>query len=59
MIGRFDMDQMFNNSHILAWLSYFAESTELDLEHVKILDITKKNIDAASRIHHCALFGTR
>ena len=43
MIGRFDMDQMFNNSHILAWLSYFAESTDLDLEHVKILDITKKN----------------
>ena len=34
---------VFNNSHILAWLQYFSENTEVDLEHVKILDITRKN----------------
>lgn len=34
---------MFNNSHVLAWLEYFSDSTEVDLEHVKILDITRKN----------------
>lgn len=37
------MDQIFNNSNILSWLQYFNENTELDLEHVKILDITRKN----------------
>ena len=36
-------EQLFNNSHVLAWLGYFAENTEVDLEHVKILDITRKN----------------
>lgn len=36
-------NQLFNNSHVLAWLEYFAENTEVDLEHVKILDITRKN----------------
>ena len=35
--------QMFSNSHILAWLQYFAEHTPIDLEKVKILDITRKN----------------
>ncbi len=34
---------IFNNSHVLAWLQYFSDNTEVDLEHVKILDITKKN----------------
>ncbi len=34
---------LFTNSHILAWLTYFSENTEIDLEHVKILDITRKN----------------
>lgn len=34
---------MFNNSHVLAWLSYYADNTDVDLEHVKILDITRKN----------------
>lgn len=34
---------MFNNSHVLAWLEYFSNNTEVDLEHVKILDITRKN----------------
>ena len=34
---------MFNNSHVLSWLEYFSDNTEVDLEHVKILDITRKN----------------
>lgn len=34
---------MFNNSHVLAWLEYFSNHTDVDLEHVKILDITRKN----------------
>lgn len=37
------MDTIFTNAHILSWLQYFASGAELDLEHVKILDITKKN----------------
>lgn len=36
-------NQIFSNTHVLAWLQYFSENTDLDLEHVKILDITKKN----------------
>ncbi len=36
-------DYMFNNTHVLAWLKYYAENSEVDLEHVKILDITRKN----------------
>lgn len=35
--------RLFNNSHILAWLEYFAAHTPVDLEKVKILDITRKN----------------
>lgn len=34
---------LFSNAHILAWLQYFSDHTEVDLEHVKILDITRKN----------------
>lgn len=34
---------LFSNSTILAWLEYYAEQADLDLEKVKILDITKKN----------------
>ena len=37
------MEQIFTNSHVIAWLSYFADNTDVDLEHVKILDITRKN----------------
>ena len=38
------MDTIFTNAHILSWLQYFAGNLpEMDLEHVKILDITKKN----------------
>lgn len=36
-------NHMFNNAHVLAWLEYFSNNTEVDLEHVKILDITRKN----------------
>lgn len=35
--------RLFSNSHILAWLQYFSEHTPVDLEKVKILDITRKN----------------
>ncbi len=35
--------QIFTNEVILSWLQYFAKNTMLDLEHVKIIDITKKN----------------
>ena len=35
--------QIFTNDVILAWLQYYAKNTEIDLEHVKIIDITKKN----------------
>ncbi|MBR1780101.1 MAG: precorrin-6B methylase [Oscillospiraceae bacterium] len=37
------MDHLFTNAHILAWLQYFSDNTEVDLERVKILDITRKN----------------
>ncbi len=36
-------NQMFNNSHILAWLQYFSDNAPVDLEKVKLLDITRKN----------------
>ena len=36
-------NQMFTNTHILSWLQYFSEHTQVDLEKVKILDITRKN----------------
>jgi precorrin-6B methylase 2 len=35
--------QLFNNSHILAWLEYYSQHTQVDLEQVKILDITRRN----------------
>lgn len=35
--------QIFTNEVILSWLQYFAKNTTLDLEHVKMIDITKKN----------------
>ena len=36
-------NNLFTNAHILAWLQYFSDQTEVDLERVKILDITRKN----------------
>lgn len=35
--------QIFTNDVILAWLQYYSKNTTIDLEHVKIIDITKKN----------------
>ena len=35
--------QIFTNEVILSWLQYYAKNTSLDLEHVKMIDITKKN----------------
>lgn len=36
-------EQIFTNEVILSWLQYYAGNTTVDLEHVKIIDITKKN----------------
>lgn len=38
-----DNQQMFNNSSVLSWLQYYSERTQVDLQKVKILDITRKN----------------
>lgn len=35
--------QIFTNEVIISWLQYYSQRTTLDLEHVKILDITRKN----------------
>lgn len=35
--------QIFTNEVILSWLQYYAKNTSLDLEHVKMIDITRKN----------------
>ncbi len=51
---------LFTNTHVLAWLQYFAENTEIDLEHVKILDITRKNKNLIPTVesHRCVLVFT-
>ncbi len=36
-------NRLFTNKHIISWLQYFSDNTDIDLEHVKILDITRKN----------------
>ncbi len=36
-------DVLFGNNSILEWLQYYVDNTQVDLEKVKILDITKKN----------------
>jgi len=42
--GAFIMEkQIFTNEVILSWLQYYAKNTTIDLAHVKIIDITKKN----------------
>lgn len=35
--------QIFTNEVILSWLQYYVKNTSLDLEHVKMIDITRKN----------------
>lgn len=51
---------IFTNSHILSWLKYFSDNTDIDLEHVKILDITKKNKNLIPTVeaHRCVLVFT-
>lgn len=51
---------VFNNAHVIAWLQYFSDNTEVDLEHVKILDITRKNknLIPAVEAHHNVLVFT-
>lgn len=53
-------ERLFNNSHIISWLQYFSLKTDVDLEHVKILDITRKNknLIPACEAHRCVLVFT-
>jgi precorrin-6Y C5,15-methyltransferase (decarboxylating) len=53
-------DQLFSNKHIISWLRYFSENTDIDLEHVKLLDITRKNknLIPAVEAHRCVLVFT-
>jgi len=53
-------NNIFTNSHILAWLEYFSQNTQIDLEHVKILDITRKNKNLIPTVesHKCVLVFT-
>ncbi|MCR5625378.1 MAG: precorrin-6B methylase, partial [Lachnospiraceae bacterium] len=53
-------NQLFNNSSILSWLKYFSDNTDVDLEHVKILDITRKNKNLIPTVeaHRCVLVFT-
>ena len=61
MGARIIMDNnLFTNSNILSWLQYFSENTDIDLEHVKILDITRKNKNLIPTVeaHRCVLVFT-
>lgn len=53
-------ERIFNNGHVISWLQYFSSQTDIDLEHVKILDITRKNknIIPACEAHRCVLVFT-
>ncbi len=53
-------NEIFNNAQVLAWLKYFAENTDVDLKHVKILDITRKNKNIIPTVeaHRCVLVFT-
>lgn len=54
------MEQLFTNTHIISWLQYFSNNTEVDLEHVKLLDITRKNKNIIPTVeaHRCVLVFT-
>ena len=45
----------FSNETILAWLNFFSNGTLIDLEHVKILDITRKNKNVVPTVEHSSL----
>lgn len=51
------MTSIFHNSRKLAWMEYFSEKTELDIERVKLLDISlkKKNVIPAVEANHWVL----
>ena len=53
-------NQLFSNKSIISWLQYFSENTDIDLEHVKLLDITKKNKNLIPTVeaHRCVLVFT-
>ncbi len=53
-------DNIFSNTHIISWLQYYSENTDLDLEHVKLLDITRKNKNIIPTVeaHRCVLVFT-
>ncbi len=53
-------DKIFSNKHIISWLQYFSDNTEVDLEHVKLLDITRKNKNIIPTVesHRCVLVFT-
>ena len=36
-------EPLFTNEIILKWLQYFAENTPIDLEQIKMMDVTKQN----------------
>lgn len=38
-------EPLFTNDVILKWLQYFAENTPIDLEQIKMMDVTKKNMN--------------
>ena len=52
--------KLFSNTHIISWLKYFSENTDIDLEHVKLLDITSrnKNLIPTVEAHRCVLVFT-
>ncbi len=54
-------DKLFTNGNILAWLQYFSDNTDIDLEHVKIFDITRKNKNLIPTVeaHRCVLVFTQ
>ena len=53
-------ERVFTNGHIISWLQYFSSKTDVDLEHVKILDITRKNknLIPTCEAHRCVLVFT-
>lgn len=53
-------NRLFSNSSIISWLQYFADNTEVDLEHVRLLDITRKNKNIIPTVeaHRCVLVFT-
>ncbi len=40
-----EKEAIFTNDVILKWLQYFAENTPIDLEQIKMMDVTKKNMN--------------